>query len=240
MSDLQNYSVRESSRARNVNLRILMGGSLEVVIPRGFNRSLIPDILHKKHHWIRKHTNRLEQRRKLIEAGPEFPDRLDLQAIGEIWQVEYRPTSSPRVIAIEKKSGRRLVLNGHTENVELCRATLRKWMARKAREHLEPWLTKISRTEQLPFERVTIRGQKTRWGSCSSRGTISLNYKLLFLPDSLVRYVLIHELCHIKQLNHSAKFWALVNEKDPAYKKSRAELRNAWRFVPGWLQDGKV
>ncbi|HXV97711.1 MAG TPA: M48 family metallopeptidase, partial [Anaerolineae bacterium] len=100
---------------------------------------------------------------------------------------------------------------------------------------LVSWLTEMSRIENLPFKRAAIRGQKSRWGSCSSTGTISLNYKLLFLPVSLVRYVLIHELCHTRYLNHSKKFWSLVKQKEPAYKAAQIELRAAWRYVPGWL-----
>jgi predicted metal-dependent hydrolase len=111
---------------------------------------------------------------------------------------------------------------------------LRRWLTRYAQQQLEPWLRRVSVETGLTFTQVTIRGQKSRWGSCSRRRTISLNYKLLFLPPHLVRHVLIHELCHTQHLNHSAKFWALVSQKEPAYRPARVELRSAWRSVPRW------
>lgn len=236
MTNLPPYTIRESARARHVNLKISMDGDLEIVVPRGFNRKHIPTILQEKQAWIKRATKRLAERRKLLEVEPALPKQISLSAIGETWPVEYRSTASTRVTVTEK-TGQRLVLSGAVDNVDLCQAALRKWTARKAKQHLPPWLRKVSEEEKLPFDKVTIRGQKTRWGSCSARKTISLNYKLLFLSPALVRYVLIHELCHTKHLNHSKKFWALVGEKEPNYKQLKAELRVAWRYVPGWVQD---
>jgi len=212
-----------------------MEGSLEVVIPRGFNRAHIPEILEKKRAWIKRTTKRIEERRMYLAAEPVLPEQVSLLAIGEIWQVEYWPTASRR-ITVTEKSDHCLVLSGAVTDIKLCQTSLRKWIAGKAKQHLEPWLREISATENLIFTRVTIRGQKTRWGSCSARKTISLNYKLLFLPPELVRYVFIHELCHTRHLNHSAKFWALVGQKEPNYRQIQAELRAAWRYLPAWLR----
>jgi len=81
---------------------------------------------------------------------------------------------------------------------------------------------------------VSIRRQRTRWGSCNSRHAISLNESLVFLPPSLVRYVLVHELAHTKRLDHSPEFWALVEKHDAAWRAQRRALADAWRHVPGW------
>ncbi len=133
-------------------------------------------------------------------------------------------------------AGRRLVVSGDTRDVELCWVGLRRWLSRQARVVLGAWLAELSREADLPFVSLTIRNQRSRWGSCSSRGTISLNCKLLFLPQPLVRYVLLHELCHTRQRNHSGAFWVLMAEKEPDYRRLRAELRTAGRYVPDWAQ----
>lgn len=78
----------------------------------------------------------------------------------------------------------------------------------------------------FPFTRVTVRNQKSRWGSCSSKGTLSFNVHLVTLPEILQDYVIIHELCHLKEMNHGSDFWALVAECMPEYKKCRRALRN--------------
>jgi predicted metal-dependent hydrolase len=72
---------------------------------------------------------------------------------------------------------------------------------------------------------VCIRNQKTRWGSCSGKGNISFNYKIVFLPRELQEYLVVHELCHLKEMNHSKNFWNLVGQKIPDYKEKRAKIK---------------
>jgi predicted metal-dependent hydrolase len=78
---------------------------------------------------------------------------------------------------------------------------------------------------QLPYQKISIRSMRTRWGSCSAEGNMSFSYKVAYLPDELRDYVLIHELCHLAQMNHSARFWALVEKGDPQYAEHRQRLR---------------
>lgn len=79
------------------------------------------------------------------------------------------------------------------------------------------------------YRRVVIRNQKTRWGSCSRRGTLSFNYRILDLSPALVDYLIVHELCHLKEMNHSARFWELVAREVPGYRADRRELRSQQR-----------
>lgn len=128
-----------------------------------------------------------------------------------------------------------LVLEGAVADTDLCRQVLRRWLAGKARRHLVPRLYRLASQHGFAFRRVAVRCQKTRWGSCSARGTISLNLKLLFLPSELVDHVLIHELCHTVHLNHSPAFWALLRKHDPHADERRRRLGTAWQYVPPWL-----
>ncbi len=230
------YAVRESRRATHASLRVSAEGVLEVVIPRGFDRSLIPGILREKRGWIKRAIRRMEKQKTAAEAQAPLPRRIALQAIGEAWPVSYHRTRSSRV-TVTQRTPRQLAVSGDVDHVAMCRAALRRWLARKARQHLVPWLRAMSKEKGLPFGKTTVRGQRTRWASCSARGTISINYKLLFVPRPLVRYVLIHELCHTRHMNHSPRFWGLLKEKEPGYEELRARVRAAWRHVPGWLQD---
>lgn len=84
----------------------------------------------------------------------------------------------------------------------------------------------------FPYKLVSIRNQKTRWGSCSKSGTLSFNYRLLFVDSAIRDYVLVHELCHTQQMNHSLKFWQLVAQTVPNYKQLRAALHVLDRGVP--------
>ncbi len=78
----------------------------------------------------------------------------------------------------------------------------------------------------FPYKLVSIRNQKTRWGSCSKSGTLSFNYRLLFVEPAIRDYVLVHELCHTQQMNHSLKFWQLVSQAVPNYRQLRAALHS--------------
>lgn len=75
------------------------------------------------------------------------------------------------------------------------------------------------------FERIAIRAQRTRWGSCARNGNLNFNYKLIHLPEEIMDYIIVHELCHLDQMNHSKKFWFLVSEIIPNYRELRRELK---------------
>ncbi len=232
---LPNYTLRYSQRAKYLNLRVSRQHGLEVVVPIGYDVAQIPAILHKRQAWIEKHLRRFavedDQSREVICP---LPDRISLLAIAETWSVHYVAAAIGR-ISLQEQLGQRLLLQGATGDRALCQQVLESWLKRKAYTHLAPWLLDLSRTHQLPFTNVSIRGQKTRWGSCSNRQSINLNYKLLFLPEALVRYVLIHELCHTVHLNHSPDFWALVAHLEPNYNVCKQELKKVDRFLPNWL-----
>jgi metallopeptidase YgjP-like protein len=118
-------------------------------------------------------------------------------------------------------------MHGATDDAAACQTALKGWLTHKAEDHLIPWLKRVSDETGLSYSGVSIRQQQTRWGSCSSRRLISLNARLLFLPPDLVTYVLVHELCHTKHLNHSLRFWRLVESylPDSALGSATAQRR---------------
>jgi len=99
-----------------------------------------------------------------------------------------------------------------------------------------PRLRALSEHTGMHHRSVSVRRQKTRWASCSRRKAISLNVKLLFLPPVLADYVLLHELCHTIELNHSKRFWALVARHCPDYQRHDAMLRDMWDRIPRWAR----
>lgn len=109
----------------------------------------------------------------------------------------------------------------------LFRGGVKEYRASKdeARKRIEARLAYFQGVYDVHWNRVSIRNQSTRWGSCSRNGNLSFNYRLLFLPPHLCDYVIVHELCHLREMNHSSKFWALVALTFPDYKKLRQEMR---------------
>lgn len=96
----------------------------------------------------------------------------------------------------------------------------------EARALVTRLLADVNKTYDFTWSRVSIRDQRTRWGSCSSRRGLSFNYRLVFLPEKLARYVVVHELCHLAEMNHGPRFWKLVEQGMPDYKKAAKELRD--------------
>lgn len=86
-------------------------------------------------------------------------------------------------------------------------------------------ISEINKDGKFVFGRISIRNNKTRWGSCSKKGNLNFNYRIIFLSDQLAKYLIVHELCHLKQFNHSQRFWNLVAEYMPDYKKLTKELK---------------
>lgn len=231
------YRLRVSPRARDVSLRVTVERGLEVVVPRGYNPALVPRILEHMQGWIRDALARAEDNRGHLEpeARWQLPTKIELPAINKAWPVVSKE-SERRSVSIREISGGRLSITGALSDGRACRAALGRWLLRQANRDLIPRLDALSREVGLPYRRVYIRLQRARWGSCSSRRAISLNAKLLLLPAVLVRSVMIHELCHLAEMNHSPRFWSRVEWHDPDFDAHRKSLRDAWQSVPRWAK----
>ncbi|MBF0138229.1 MAG: M48 family metallopeptidase [Magnetococcus sp. DMHC-1] len=110
-------------------------------------------------------------------------------------------------------------------------AALEQWYRQRARHELNQRLEHWAKIVQVSVSGLSIRGPRTRWGSCSARGRINLNWRLLWLPEELVDYVLVHELCHRHQMNHSPAFWSLVQHHVPDWQRRRrqlAQVKSLW------------
>jgi predicted metal-dependent hydrolase len=128
-----------------------------------------------------------------------------------------------------------LTLSGDASDGRAVRNALRAWLTDRATQVLGPALDQCARELGFEYQRVFIRRQRTRWGSCSTRGTISLNCCLLFQRPPVVRYLLIHELAHTQHMNHSRRFWQTVARHCPDYRRLDRELLDGWRRVPSWV-----
>jgi predicted metal-dependent hydrolase len=229
------YRLRESARARHVRLRVTPHSGLEVVVPRGYNPARIPGMLEKKQAWIRAALERTEAGRQLLGPEPawKLPDAIQLPALGQAWQVTAQETAVPWAAVRETGPGR-LLIHGRITDEYASRAALARWLVRQAYEHLAPRLEGLSGQLGLAYRRVCFKRQRTRWGSCSHHKSISLNAKLLFLDPALVRYVMVHELCHLAEMNHSPRFWSLVQRHHADFRAHDRELRKGWKSVPRW------
>jgi hypothetical protein len=226
------FSVRESGRARRLSIKVYPQGRVEVVVPKRTRPRDVQSFVDEHRRWIEQTRASFAEKHK-----PEpfaLPERVTLAALGRSHGVAYRPRRDTASVRY-RRHGELLVLTGGTADESQCIAALKRWLAAVAKQEFEPWLRTLSVRTGNPFKRMQVRGQKTCWGSHSSSGTISINYCLLFLEPALVRYLMIHELCHARHMNHSRSFWRAVSLHEPDYKRLDRQLGESWSRVPSWL-----
>lgn len=206
------YTLKRSHKARYMRLQIKNRGQLEVVLPRGYQVTEAEQFLLKKSGWIKKHiANRKDYDNKYFLLGKE------VRAIHEYDFFAKRHRF--------KFANGCLLITSPPDSIDKTEDLYELWLRKLAKKSLLERVHKTAGDLNLKIGRVSIRGQKTRWGSCSSKGNLSFNYNLLRFRKDVVDYVIIHELCHRIEMNHSPKFWNLVGKYCPDYKNLRKELK---------------
>jgi predicted metal-dependent hydrolase len=224
------FDVRISRRARRLTVRVYPGGRVEVTVPLGTRPQSVERFVARHRRWIDERV--ADFRLRTPPSLQPLPATVHLRALGEQWQIEWvaRARAGWEILAPD-----RLAVYGDPGDSAASRHRLRDWLLDQGERGLRPWLERLAAERGFDFERTQIRRQRTRWGSCSRRGTISLNVSLLFQPPPVVRYLFVHELCHTKHMNHSDRFWRLVERHEPDWKALDRELLKGWRHVPDWV-----
>lgn len=232
------YAIQISPKSRSLRLKLSARDGMVVVAPPTLDRQKLVALVAAKTDWIEERIASFDAIRHLITTEPAArPQAFDLPALAESWRVEYKPTRSRTVGARVDQPGR-IIVAGAVDDIEACHAALRRWLARHATMTLSPWLANLAEPAGLRYADLSIKNQRTRWGSCSAAGRISLNCKLLFLSRESVRYVIWHELCHLLEPNHSERFWMHLRHFEPVADSLHGQMRDAWKAVPNWAQRG--
>jgi predicted metal-dependent hydrolase len=229
----QAVRVRFSQRARRVAVRVAMAGDVELVVPRGMSESRARAFLLSRRQWVDAQVQRC---RTMAVPQQDFPPRqIVLEAIGERWSLYH---GGDKGLARIRATGDGLLRLSGEATREQWQAKLVRWLVQRTHERVEPLLQGLAQQHGFRCQGLKVRRQRTRWGSCSSRGIISINVALLFQPAEVLRYLLVHELAHTKHMNHSVRFWRCVAECEPDYRALDAQLRHGWLKAPYWLQAG--
>jgi predicted metal-dependent hydrolase len=225
-----------------VRLVITPETGLTVVTPQGFDPGLVPGIVRERLNWVNHHLGKAQAVR---DEATLAPATVELRAVGSILTVRYRAGNQGSAnlspagvgnIRVRNEGSASLGVTGDIACRDSVSQALRTWLKREAGRLLPPLLEAEADRTNLSFSSVTIRLQRTRWGSCSVKGVISLNARLLFLPAELAGYVLAHELAHTVHLNHSGKFWNFLESIRPGALELDRRLRTARSYVPAWAR----
>lgn len=220
------FAVRVSPRARRLTARVHVGGRVEIVVPIGVNALAVREFVQRFSPWIDRKVAAMQC---VAEPSETVPQSVKFALTAERFAVAWRRAPQRSLAQHDSE----IVVQAPDDRS--ARALLQSWLKRAARERLAPRLARLAGELNFKVPRIAIRRQRTRWGSCSTRGTLSLNCSLVFLGPEVVRYLFVHELAHTRHMNHSASFWYLVEKLEPDYRRLDRELLASWRTVPLWV-----
>lgn len=204
------YDHRWSEKATKARIDVDIRG-VTVVLPKG--SSVDPEtLLAENAAWVIEKVQEFEAYREQVpersfRAGETFPYLNESHEVA----IEQRPSS--RI-----EDGTIRLAEHHVEQTSIKRA-LETLYRRKARERFENRADEYAESMGVEYEKIEIRNQRTKWGSCSTSGTLGLNWRLMMAPEAVIDYVIVHELGHLRESNHTDAFWSLVAEYDPDYEK---------------------
>jgi predicted metal-dependent hydrolase len=208
-SDLR-YGIRRSPRARRVRVTVDGDGQVEVTLPKRAAERQAAEAVRELRPWIER------RRQALLRAAAEVA-----RAPGTVPYLgaELRLLAQPGRERVHRRGDALLVPSGDP------RPALERFYRRAARAEIGPRLDAAVAQAGTGYARLTIRGQRSRWASCSSTGAMSFNWRLLLAPEPVLDYVVEHEVCHLEVMDHSPRFWRLLESRVPDWREHAAWLR---------------
>ncbi|MFP5518784.1 MAG: M48 family metallopeptidase [Bdellovibrionia bacterium] len=230
-----NWAIEVQRKAfrRTLSIHLYPQKPIKVLAPKTTSHKVIQDFLLARKDWIEKNLKKFEELRAQIPQK-KFVASEEFLFLGRSYKLKpvitlnkkgfVSKTETEILLHIPRNEWSAEVLfNEQPQALNL----LRSFYEREARRYLTQRIHKLSAETQLKFKKLSFREQRTRWGSCSSSGNISLNWRMIVFKPELIDYILLHELCHLKHLNHSAHFWSLVESFMPNYMEQEKELKKA-------------
>jgi len=206
----------KNRKARRYVLRLRPDGAARVTIPRGGSAAEATKFVHRNIPWLERQL--LRQAAQPIR--PEcWPVGTEILFRGERVRLEAGNTGQPDLICFGTEAVR--ITGADTD----LRPVVERYLWRLAARELPPRTLELAALHQLPVQRVTVRNQRSRWGSCSRHGTISLNWRLVQTPESVRDYIVLHELAHLREMNHSKRFWREVERICPGFMEAEKWLK---------------
>jgi predicted metal-dependent hydrolase len=204
------YAIRRSDRARRVRVHVDPAGGVEVVLPRRASERAAHAAVRELTPWIERRVAEVARTRELVVARGATVPYLDetLMLVAE-----------PGRARVHRRGETLLVPTGDH------RPALERWYRRRTRAEVAPRLDRATALAGTRYAGLTIRGQRTRWASCSANGAMSFNWRLLLAPAAVLEAVVWHEVCHLEVMDHSPRFWALLAQRCPDHRRHSQWLR---------------
>lgn len=229
------YHVAYQKNRKTLQLKILSSTHLEIIAPNNLPKASIEKVLYKKCNWIVKQITHL----KVMKENPinkSIVHGATVLYLGQPYTLVFTDSLSIKPTIHLEDHQIVISLTNTPEAARMVEPILKQWYVENAcsilSEKTTLWATQI----HVQPQRITIKEQKTRWGSCSSKGNINYNWRIVMAPPEVIDYLVIHELCHLLVPNHSALFWQAVSTFSPNCKTHRTWLQTNGPLLMGMLQ----
>ena len=227
------YSIRESKRAKTINLRVDAKKGLELIYPLGVKKPSPKEILKIKEAWILSALDKVQVREETrferrYEQGETFPylgNNLTLNLI------QKKRGTTMSIQLTDNTLDISLPPDIEVSDTDAIQYAVESFYRKQAKAYITKRTHEIAEELGFKFNRIVIKHQKTRWGSCSSGNNLNFNLRLMMTSPEAIDYIIIHELCHLTHMNHSKAFWNLVGKHCPSYKHWDKWFKDNSRFL---------
>ena len=217
-----NLEIKRTSRKKTISF-IIKNNIVQIIAPKTLSDIKIKSLIHKKSNWIESKLK--ENKLKIKIFFKNFESAEKFLYLGKNYKLKFILDSK---YLVKLKSGEiQVCINTKKKSDKKYRKKIvQNWFQEKALSFLTNMTMDIANEIKLNPKLVKIKSYKSRWGSCNSKDVITYNWKLIMAPKSIIKYVVIHELCHLKYLNHSKKYWNQVGKYVPDYKYKKQWLNH--------------
>lgn len=213
---LQHVTIHRRRRLKYIRLAIKDDATIRVTVPFSYTERDVSNLLDRKRDWILKHVQHMKE-----QALSRKQKSYDILYRGEECTVAFAEFMKEPVRFADEELC--FYVRGDLRGKH--KAAIDKWCRKQAEEYIPRRVAQISAPLGLSYQRIFLRSQKTRWGTCSAKGNLSFNWKLMKAPPWILDYVIYHELAHLKIFSHSKRYWALLGSWFPQYQQARKWLR---------------
>lgn len=210
-------------RTRIAKIKIGNDFKVRIIVPMDYSKQMIEDLIRRKNSWIENTINRMKSKSKNVVLLQN-----EILLFGEKYVFELNDEIENKILTYNEK--KKIVSN---LNLPERRSLLVNWYKHLAKKYITVKALELAEKHNFRFERIFIRDQKTKWGTCSERKNISFNWRLIMCPEFVIDYLIIHELSHLKEMNHSKKFWEEVAKIIPDYKRAKKWLLEYESYIFG-------
>lgn len=207
------YTHKPHPRSRSIKIRVEESGEIIVSSPKRVSKKRIDQFVTEQHAWIEKALVKIKKKKDHIKPN-------EVMIFGKKY-IQHRINSDQHPYGVSILENKLLI---NTEK-STYQAIITRFLKNTAHKYLIPRTHQIAQIMSITFKRISLKKQKTRWGSCSTQGNLNFNWMLVQYDPEIIDYVIIHELAHRKHMNHSTSFWNLVGQYDPDYLKHRNWLK---------------